>query len=55
VGLFPFPVQGFPSIAFNFSGEGTGSIQFDGWGGGSTDLNYENRFHYADTPLDYTR
>ena len=49
VGLFPFPVQGFPSIAFNFSGEGTGSTQFDGWGGGSTDLNYENRFHYADT------
>lgn len=49
VGLFPFPIKGFPGIAFNFSGEGTGSTQFDGWGGGSTDLNYENRFHYADT------
>ena len=35
VALFPFPVKGFPSIAFNFSGEGTGSTQFDGWGGGS--------------------
>jgi len=49
VALFPFPVLGFPSIAFNFSGEGTGSTQFDGFGGGSSDLNYENRFHFADT------
>ncbi len=49
VALFPFPVTGFPSIAFNFSGEGTGSTQFDGFGGGSSDLNYENRFHFADT------
>jgi hypothetical protein len=47
--LFPFPVKGFPGIAFNFSGEATGSTQFDGWGGGSSDLNYENRFHFADT------
>jgi len=47
--LFPFPVKGFPGIAFNFSGEGTGSTQFDGWGGGASDLNYENRFQYADT------
>lgn len=49
VAMFPFPVKGFPSIAFNFSGEGTGSTQFDGFGGGSSDLNYENRFHFADT------
>jgi hypothetical protein len=49
VALFPFPVKGFPGIAFNFSGETTGSTQFDGWGGGSSDLNYENRFHFADT------
>ena len=49
VALFPFPVKGFPSIAFNFSGEGTGSTQFDGFGGGSSDLNFENRFHFADT------
>jgi len=49
VALFPFPVKGFPSIAFNFSGEGTGSTQFDGFGGGASDLNYENRFHFADT------
>ncbi|MBK5293099.1 MAG: TonB-dependent receptor [Acidobacteriia bacterium] len=49
VALFPFPVKGFPGIAFNFSGQGTGSTQFDGWGGGSSDLNFENRFHVADT------
>jgi hypothetical protein len=49
VALFPFPVKGFPSIAFNFSGEGTGSTQFDGWGGGASDLSYENRFNFADT------
>ena len=49
VAMFPFPVKGFPSLAFNFSGEATGSTQFDGWGGGSSDLSYENRFHAADT------
>ncbi len=49
VAIFPFPVTGFPSIAFNFSGQSTGSTQFDGFGGGSSDLNYENRFHFADT------
>ncbi len=47
--LFPFPVKGFPGIAFNFSGESTGSTQFDGWGGGASDLSYENRFQFADT------
>jgi hypothetical protein len=49
VALFPFPVKGFPGIAFNFSGQGTGSVQFDGWGGGASDLNYETRFQVADT------
>lgn len=47
--MFPFPVKGFPSLAFNYSGEGTGSTQFDSWGGGANDLNYETRFHFADT------
>ncbi|MEK7403530.1 MAG: TonB-dependent receptor [Acidobacteriota bacterium] len=47
--LFPFPVKGFPNIAFHFSGEATGSTQFDNWGAGSSDLNYENRFQFADT------
>lgn len=49
VALFPFPVKGFPGIAFNFSGQGTGSVQFNGWGGGASDLNYETRFQVADT------
>ncbi len=49
VALFPFPVKGFPGIAFNFSGEATGSVQFDGWGGGASDLNYETRIQVADT------
>lgn len=49
VGLFPFPVKGFPAIAFFFSGQGTGSTQFDSFGGGSSDLNFENRFQFADT------
>ena len=49
IALFPFPVKGFPGIAFNFSGESTGSTQFDGLGGGASDLSIENRFHFADT------
>ncbi len=49
VALFPFPVKGFPGIAFNFSGQGTGSTQFNGWGGGASDLNYETRFQIANT------
>ena len=47
VALFPFPVKGFPSIAFNFSGEGTGSTTVRGCGGGASDLNYENRFQFV--------
>ncbi|PYS54722.1 MAG: hypothetical protein DMG13_07125 [Acidobacteria bacterium] len=48
VALFPFPERGFPSIAFNFSGAISGSQQFTSWGGGSSNLNIENRFHWAD-------
>src|SRR5437870_4406938 len=46
---FPFPVDRFPGLAFNFPGESTGSTHFDGWGGGASDLSSENRFHFADT------
>jgi Carboxypeptidase regulatory-like domain len=49
IALFPFPVQGFPGIGFYFSGQSTGSTQFDGWGGGNGNLNVENRFQWADT------
>ncbi|MBI3696297.1 MAG: TonB-dependent receptor, partial [Acidobacteria bacterium] len=54
VALFPFPVKGFPSITYNFSGNISGSQQFDGWGGGSSNLNFENRFQWADN-LNMTR
>ncbi len=46
--LFPFPSRGFPSLAFNFSGGFSGSTQFSSWGGGNSNLNFENRFQWAD-------
>ncbi len=46
--LFPFPVKGFPSIGFAFSGLVSGSQQFTSWGGGNPNLNFENRFQWAD-------
>ena len=50
VTIFPFPFQTFPGISFRYSGQSTGSEQFDGWGGGgSNSLNFENRFQWADT------
>jgi len=46
--LFPAPVLGFPSIAFNYSGQLSGTAEFTGWGGGDPNLNVENRFQLAD-------
>lgn len=46
--LFPFPDRGFPSIAFNFSGNISGSQQFSSWGGGSSNYNIENTFQWND-------
>ncbi len=46
--LFPAPVLGFPSIAFNYSGQLSGTSEFSGWGGGDPNLNIENRFQWAD-------
>ena len=48
VALFPFPVQGFPTLSFNFSGGISGSQQFTSWGGGDSNLNIENRFQWSD-------
>ena len=45
---FPAPVLGFPSIAFNYSGQLSGTSEFTGWGGGDPNLNVENRFQWAD-------
>jgi hypothetical protein len=46
--LFPGPLLGFPNIAFNYSGQLSGSAQFSSWGGGDPNLNVENRFQWAD-------
>ncbi len=48
IALFPFPILGFPSYSFAFSGQGSGSSQFSGIGGGSPDLAIENTFQVAD-------
>lgn len=48
VALFPAPLLGFPSIAFNYSGQLSGTAQFSQWGGGDPNLNIENRFQWAD-------
>jgi hypothetical protein len=46
--LFPFPVRGFPVINFFFSGLEQGAAQFTSWGGGNSNLNFENRFQWSD-------
>jgi hypothetical protein len=46
--LFPAPLLGFPSIAFNYSGQLSGTAEFSGWGGGDPNLNIENRFQWSD-------
>ena len=52
--LFPAPVLGFPSIAFFYSGQQSGSAEFTSWGGGDPNLNIENRFQWADN-VSWTR
>ncbi|MEO7145300.1 MAG: TonB-dependent receptor, partial [Bryobacteraceae bacterium] len=54
VALFPAPILGFPSIAFNYSGQLSGTSEFSGWGGGDPNLNIENRFQWADN-VSWTR
>ena len=46
--LFPAPLLGFPSIAFNYSGQLSGTSEFSSWGGGDPNLNVENRFQWSD-------
>ena len=48
IALFPFPVQGFPSIAFNYSGQVNTQTQFTGIGGGDSNLAIENTFQITD-------
>ncbi|MBI3209169.1 MAG: TonB-dependent receptor [Candidatus Solibacter usitatus] len=48
IALFPFPVQSFPSLAFNFSGLINTQSQFAGLGGGDPNFNIENSFQLTD-------
>ena len=54
IAMFPAPILGFPSIAFNYSGQLSGTAEFSGWGGGDPNLNVENRFQWSDN-LSWTR
>jgi hypothetical protein len=46
--LFPFPVQSFPTIAFNYSGAVNGQSQFNSIGGGDPNINIENTYQLSD-------
>lgn len=46
--LFPFPVQSFPSLNFNFSGLVNTQAQFAGLGGGDPNINIENTYQLSD-------
>ena len=48
IALFPFPLQSFPSIAFNFSGAINTQSQFTGLGGGDPNVNIENTYQLSD-------
>ncbi|MFN0101461.1 MAG: carboxypeptidase regulatory-like domain-containing protein [Bryobacteraceae bacterium] len=48
IALFPFPLQSFPSIAFNFSGQINTQSQFTGIGGGDPNVNIENTYQLSD-------
>jgi len=48
IALFPFPVQSFPSIAFNFSGLINTQSQFSSLGGGDPNINIENTYQLTD-------
>jgi hypothetical protein len=54
VALFPAPLLGFPNIAFNYSGQLSGTSEFTSWGGGDPNLNVENRFQWSDN-VSWTR
>ena len=45
---FPFPVQGLPEIAFNFSGNRSGPQQFNPWGGAGSNIDVQNTFEWRD-------
>ncbi|HUQ90282.1 MAG TPA: TonB-dependent receptor [Bryobacteraceae bacterium] len=46
--LFPFAVQGMPSMTFSRTGQISGQLAYTGFGGGATNLNFENTFQWVD-------
>ncbi len=48
IALFPFPVQSFPGLAFNFSGLINTQSQFSSLGGGDPNVNIENTYQLSD-------
>ncbi|MDP2999823.1 MAG: carboxypeptidase regulatory-like domain-containing protein [Bryobacterales bacterium] len=46
--MFPFPVQSFPSMTFSRTGQISGQILYTGFGGGASNLNFENLFQWVD-------
>jgi hypothetical protein len=48
VAMFPFPVLGFPSMAFSPTGQISGQTVYSGFGGGGSNLNFENLFQWND-------
>jgi outer membrane receptor protein involved in Fe transport len=48
IAMFPFPVQGFPSMTFSRTGQISGQVLYSGFGGGSSNLNFENTFQWID-------
>jgi hypothetical protein len=48
VAMFPFPVLGFPSMSFSPTGQISGQASYSGFGGGGSNLNFENLFQWVD-------
>ena len=48
VAMFPFPVLGFPSMVFSPTGQISGTTSYSGFGGGGSNLNFENLFQWID-------
>lgn len=46
--LFPFAVQGFPSMTYSRTGQISGQLLYTQFGGGATNLNFENTFQWVD-------
>ena len=48
IAMFPFPVQGFPTVQFAYSGQNSGTTEFSQIGGGAPNLSIENTFQGSD-------